>query len=212
MLLTASISRQKRDLEWNPALICVIVIVCLHWCILWNEIHAGCNVILICVSESMEMCLDADSPITSPVLPCTPDFYLSHCQQVQRSLLIQTSKSPVCTMSLPTGKTQQSLSGISYLRQLTLLTAVYFWFSYLSLQIQLLQCNFMQSPRAVGFKAAATATCTFATNTCMHFLCPECVSSCCLAALSPKVFLGSSRADLPIHPPQPVTAVEVSPL
>eukprot|EP00063_Salmo_salar_P063567 XP_014038402.1 PREDICTED: caspase-2-like [Salmo salar] len=31
--------------------------------------------------ESMEMCLDADSPITSPVLPCTPDFYLSHCQQ-----------------------------------------------------------------------------------------------------------------------------------
>uniref|UniRef100_A0A8C7F5L8 Caspase-2 n=1 Tax=Oncorhynchus kisutch TaxID=8019 RepID=A0A8C7F5L8_ONCKI len=31
--------------------------------------------------ESMEMCLDADSPITSSVLPCTPDFYLEHCQQ-----------------------------------------------------------------------------------------------------------------------------------
>ncbi|XP_035612508.1 caspase-2 [Oncorhynchus keta] len=31
--------------------------------------------------ESMEMCLDADSPITSSVLPCTPDFYLKHCQQ-----------------------------------------------------------------------------------------------------------------------------------
>uniref|UniRef100_A0A4W5JJ07 Caspase 2, apoptosis-related cysteine peptidase n=1 Tax=Hucho hucho TaxID=62062 RepID=A0A4W5JJ07_9TELE len=31
--------------------------------------------------ESMEMCLDADSPITTPVLPCTPDFYFSHCQQ-----------------------------------------------------------------------------------------------------------------------------------
>lgn len=31
--------------------------------------------------ESMEMSLDADSPITTPVLPCTPDFYLSHCQQ-----------------------------------------------------------------------------------------------------------------------------------
>ncbi|XP_052345192.1 caspase-2-like [Oncorhynchus keta] len=31
--------------------------------------------------ESMEMCLDADSPITSSVLPCTPDFYLKHSQQ-----------------------------------------------------------------------------------------------------------------------------------
>ena len=93
MLLTASLSRQKRDLDWNPALMDIIVIVCLHWCNFWNEIHSGCNVILICVSESMEMCLDADSPITSSVLPCTPDFYLKHCQQVQRSLLIQTSKS-----------------------------------------------------------------------------------------------------------------------
>ncbi|XP_062321785.1 caspase-2 isoform X1 [Osmerus eperlanus] len=31
--------------------------------------------------ESVEMCLDADSPITTPVLPCTPDFYLSHYPQ-----------------------------------------------------------------------------------------------------------------------------------
>ncbi|XP_029928919.1 caspase-2 isoform X2 [Myripristis murdjan] len=31
--------------------------------------------------ESMEMSLDADSPITTPVLPCTHDFYLSHSQQ-----------------------------------------------------------------------------------------------------------------------------------
>ncbi|XP_064883933.1 caspase-2 isoform X3 [Oncorhynchus nerka] len=36
--------------------------------------------------ESMEMCLDADSPITSSVLPCTPDFYLKHCQQKHGSL------------------------------------------------------------------------------------------------------------------------------
>ncbi|XP_076010937.1 caspase-2 isoform X2 [Genypterus blacodes] len=34
--------------------------------------------------ESMEMSLDADSPITTPVLPCTHDFYLSHCQQSYR--------------------------------------------------------------------------------------------------------------------------------
>ncbi|XP_049903368.1 caspase-2 isoform X2 [Epinephelus moara] len=34
--------------------------------------------------ESMEYSLDADSPINSPVLPCTPDFYLSHCQQSYR--------------------------------------------------------------------------------------------------------------------------------
>uniref|UniRef100_UPI003AAD04D5 caspase-2 isoform X2 n=1 Tax=Centroberyx gerrardi TaxID=166262 RepID=UPI003AAD04D5 len=34
--------------------------------------------------ESMEMSLDADSPITTPVLPCTDDFYLSHCQQSYR--------------------------------------------------------------------------------------------------------------------------------
>lgn len=32
----------------------------------------------------MEMSLDADSPITTPVLPCTQDFYLSHCQQSYR--------------------------------------------------------------------------------------------------------------------------------
>ncbi|XP_049903376.1 caspase-2 isoform X9 [Epinephelus moara] len=35
-------------------------------------------------AESMEYSLDADSPINSPVLPCTPDFYLSHCQQSYR--------------------------------------------------------------------------------------------------------------------------------
>ncbi|XP_037532145.1 caspase-2 [Nematolebias whitei] len=34
--------------------------------------------------ESMEFSLDADSPITTPVLPCTPDFYLSRCQQSYR--------------------------------------------------------------------------------------------------------------------------------
>ncbi|XP_062847543.1 caspase-2 isoform X2 [Trichomycterus rosablanca] len=31
--------------------------------------------------ESMEMCLDADSPVTTAVLPCTEDFYLSHLAQ-----------------------------------------------------------------------------------------------------------------------------------
>ncbi|MCJ8728604.1 hypothetical protein PDJAM_G00006480 [Pangasius djambal] len=31
--------------------------------------------------ESMEMCLDADSPLTTAVLPCTQEFYLSHCDQ-----------------------------------------------------------------------------------------------------------------------------------
>ncbi|XP_040021721.1 caspase-2 isoform X3 [Gasterosteus aculeatus] len=35
-------------------------------------------------AESMEFSLDADSPINSPVLPCTPDFYLSHCHQSYR--------------------------------------------------------------------------------------------------------------------------------
>uniref|UniRef100_A0A7N9B0J9 Caspase-2 n=1 Tax=Mastacembelus armatus TaxID=205130 RepID=A0A7N9B0J9_9TELE len=30
--------------------------------------------------DSMEFSLDADSPITTPVLPCTSAFYLSHCQ------------------------------------------------------------------------------------------------------------------------------------
>lgn len=34
--------------------------------------------------DSMEFSLDADSPINTPVLPCTPDFYLSHCQQSYR--------------------------------------------------------------------------------------------------------------------------------
>ncbi|CAN9513709.1 unnamed protein product [Ophioblennius macclurei] len=34
--------------------------------------------------ESMEFSLDADSPITTPVLPCTSDFYLSHYQQSYR--------------------------------------------------------------------------------------------------------------------------------
>ncbi|XP_047217617.1 caspase-2 isoform X4 [Girardinichthys multiradiatus] len=32
-------------------------------------------------AESMEFSLDADSPINSPVLPCSHDFYFSHCQQ-----------------------------------------------------------------------------------------------------------------------------------
>ncbi|XP_020783687.2 caspase-2 isoform X2 [Boleophthalmus pectinirostris] len=31
--------------------------------------------------ESMEVSLDTDSPITTPVYPCTHEFYLSHCQQ-----------------------------------------------------------------------------------------------------------------------------------
>ncbi|XP_054477598.1 caspase-2 isoform X3 [Anoplopoma fimbria] len=35
-------------------------------------------------AESMEFSLDADSPINTPVLPCAPDFYLSHCQQSYR--------------------------------------------------------------------------------------------------------------------------------
>ncbi|XP_005455471.1 caspase-2 isoform X4 [Oreochromis niloticus] len=34
--------------------------------------------------ESMEFSLDADSPINTPVLPCTPDFYLSRSQQSYR--------------------------------------------------------------------------------------------------------------------------------
>ncbi|KAM9852174.1 caspase-2 isoform 2-T2 [Aulostomus maculatus] len=34
--------------------------------------------------ESMEFSLDADSPINTPVHPCTHDFYLSHCQQSYR--------------------------------------------------------------------------------------------------------------------------------
>ncbi|XP_034553161.1 caspase-2 isoform X7 [Notolabrus celidotus] len=34
--------------------------------------------------ESMEFSLDADSPINTPVLPCTPDFYLSHCLKSYR--------------------------------------------------------------------------------------------------------------------------------
>lgn len=33
---------------------------------------------------SMEFSLDADSPINTPVLPCTPDFYNAHCQQSYR--------------------------------------------------------------------------------------------------------------------------------
>lgn len=28
------------------------------------------------------MCLDADSPVTTAVLPCTPEFYLAHSAQV----------------------------------------------------------------------------------------------------------------------------------
>ncbi|KAJ0000532.1 hypothetical protein NQD34_012374 [Periophthalmus magnuspinnatus] len=31
--------------------------------------------------ESMEVSLDTDSPITTPVYPCSQEFYLSHCQQ-----------------------------------------------------------------------------------------------------------------------------------
>ncbi|CAK6966194.1 caspase-2 isoform X5 [Scomber scombrus] len=34
--------------------------------------------------EFMECSLDADSPINTPVLACTRDFYLSHCQQSYR--------------------------------------------------------------------------------------------------------------------------------
>ncbi|KAG7475082.1 caspase-2 isoform X3 [Solea senegalensis] len=34
--------------------------------------------------ESMEFSLDADSPISTPVFPCTVDFYRSHCQQSYR--------------------------------------------------------------------------------------------------------------------------------
>ncbi|KAM9723973.1 caspase-2 isoform 4-T4 [Menidia menidia] len=34
--------------------------------------------------ESLEFSLDADSPINTPVLPCTPDFYRAHCQQSYR--------------------------------------------------------------------------------------------------------------------------------
>lgn len=34
--------------------------------------------------ESMELSLDADSPLTTPVLPSSHDFYLSHCQQSYR--------------------------------------------------------------------------------------------------------------------------------
>ncbi|KAJ8289905.1 hypothetical protein GJAV_G00006610 [Gymnothorax javanicus] len=34
--------------------------------------------------ESEEMCLDADSPIITAVLPCSHDFYLSHFQQAYR--------------------------------------------------------------------------------------------------------------------------------
>lgn len=45
------------------------------------------NVVImcVCVSESMEFSLDADSPINTPVLPCTPEFYHSHCQQVNHN-------------------------------------------------------------------------------------------------------------------------------
>lgn len=39
-------------------------------------------VVVIACSESMEMCLDADSPLTTAVLPCTKEFYLSHYAQV----------------------------------------------------------------------------------------------------------------------------------
>ncbi|GAA6110966.1 caspase-2 isoform X1 [Tachysurus ichikawai] len=42
-----------------------------------------------CTQESMEMCLDADSPLTTAVLSCTQEFYLSHCAQAY-----QMSSSP----------------------------------------------------------------------------------------------------------------------
>ncbi|XP_018590674.2 caspase-2 isoform X2 [Scleropages formosus] len=32
-------------------------------------------------NESLAMCLDADSPVTKAVLPCAPDFYISHCKR-----------------------------------------------------------------------------------------------------------------------------------
>ncbi|KAJ8354982.1 hypothetical protein SKAU_G00225490 [Synaphobranchus kaupii] len=36
------------------------------------------------IQESMEMCLDADSPVTTAVLSCSHDFYLSRFQQAYR--------------------------------------------------------------------------------------------------------------------------------
>ncbi|KAF0045510.1 hypothetical protein F2P81_002039 [Scophthalmus maximus] len=44
--------------------------------------------------ESMEFSLDADSPINTPVLPCTPDFYLSHCQQGMMSCIENFCRRP----------------------------------------------------------------------------------------------------------------------
>uniref|UniRef100_A0A3Q2QPR4 Caspase 2, apoptosis-related cysteine peptidase n=1 Tax=Fundulus heteroclitus TaxID=8078 RepID=A0A3Q2QPR4_FUNHE len=35
-------------------------------------------------AESLEFSLDSDSPINTPVLPCCPDFFLSHCEQSYR--------------------------------------------------------------------------------------------------------------------------------
>ncbi|KAL2084104.1 hypothetical protein ACEWY4_019622 [Coilia grayii] len=35
-------------------------------------------------NESMEMCLDADCPVTTALQPCTPEFYDIHCQQAYR--------------------------------------------------------------------------------------------------------------------------------
>lgn len=41
------------------------------------------SVCVLCLTDPMEFSLDADSPINTPVLPCTPDFYRTHCQQVK---------------------------------------------------------------------------------------------------------------------------------
>ena len=50
----------------------------------------------------MECSLDADSPINTPVLPCTPDFYHSHSQQVNCfSLTGQQQRSSVTSNLKP---------------------------------------------------------------------------------------------------------------
>lgn len=49
------------------------------YCYLFSVSLCAC----LLAAESMEFSLDADSPINSPVRPCTPDFYLARFQQVQ---------------------------------------------------------------------------------------------------------------------------------
>uniref|UniRef100_A0A3B5AF86 Caspase 2 n=1 Tax=Stegastes partitus TaxID=144197 RepID=A0A3B5AF86_9TELE len=69
-LLTQSPERETQvDLTGDfTSMLCVCVCVC----------------VFVFSADSMEFSLDADSPITTPVLPCAPDFYLSHCQQSYR--------------------------------------------------------------------------------------------------------------------------------